>query len=106
MFVLLATGCSEVVNKKNFLLPINNTQKGLCSNLDSSWIPNWNNLVEYLTLDSSAGVVANGTTISASAGANATALNVNGSGLSYAQGVLRTGLTFDGIDDGLTVPNS
>lgn len=75
-----------------------------CYALDSTWTPQWSNIVGYWTLDGS-GAVANGATVLATVGSNGTATNANGSGLAYVPGRLSQGLTFDGLDDGVAIPN-
>ena len=74
--------------------------------VDSSWTPQYSQIVGYWKFNGS-GSIANSTSIAAAIGPNATSVNVNGSGMSYASAYL-SGLSqaiqFDGVDDYVLIP--
>jgi hypothetical protein len=67
-----------------------------CSELDSSWTPEWPNLVGYWSFDGTLGAITDGTTLPSVMGATtATVFNSFG-GVAYTAGKLSTGINFDG----------
>jgi hypothetical protein len=57
-------------------------------------------------MNGSVGAIADGATLPATIGTNATAYNTNGTGLSYVAGPIGQALDFDGVDDHLVVPTT
>lgn len=54
-----------------------------------------------------AGAIANGAAVAPTVGTgNLTALNANGTGLSYVAGLIGQAFSFDGVDDSFTAPNT
>ena len=74
-----------------------------CRSLDASWTPEWSQLIEYEPFDGS-GAIANGAGIPAIVGMDGTASNTDATGMTYVAGKLGEAITFDGVDDSLTVP--
>jgi hypothetical protein len=68
------------------------------ADLDSSWTPQWSQLIGYWKL-SGTGNIANGSTITAMVGTTGTAINTNGTGMSYQAGQVKNSVAFDGVDD-------
>ena len=50
------------------------------------------------------GTISSGVSLTSTVGVNAAARNANGTGLTYASGAIRTGVTLDGTDDFLEFP--
>lgn len=65
-----------------------------------------NGLVRYYAMNGTIGGITNGATVSATTGANASAVNTNGTGLSYTEGLIDQAISFDGVDDSLTSANT
>ena len=73
-----------------------------CNELNASWTPQYSSLIGYWKLNGS-GSITNGASVPAVVGSNGTASNSNGTGLVYATGKLNQGITFDGVDDSISL---
>jgi len=72
--------------------------------LDSSWTPNYANILGYWKLNGS-GAIAASDPITATIGTAGSTWNANGTGMDYVPGKLNQGITFDGVDDSIRIDN-
>ncbi|MBS1961380.1 MAG: LamG domain-containing protein [Bdellovibrionales bacterium] len=76
------------------------------SEMSSGPTPKYGNLVGYWKLNGTVGAVANGASVPATIGVNATAANANGTGMAYVASRMNQGLSLDGVDDYVSIPNT
>jgi hypothetical protein len=103
-----ASGASSGITYSGSASALVLTHTGTPTNLaefDESWTPKWSSLVLYAKMNGS-GSIANGASIVPTIGGALTALNTNAGGLSYASAKLSTGISFDGVDDSLSLANN
>jgi hypothetical protein len=74
-----------------------------CGVLDASWTPQWSTLIAYEPFDG-AGPIGDAATIPAVVGSAGVAGNADNSGMTYVAGKLGQAISFDGIDDYVTLP--
>ena len=74
-----------------------------CNVLSSVWTPNYSNLAGYWKFDGSGSIATGSSNITATVGSNGSSSNANGSGLAYVSGKLGQGISFDGIDDSISL---
>lgn len=78
-----------------------------CEELAASWTPQYSGLVAYWKHNGLLGSIANGTTIPDAHGSyNGVASNADGAGMSYVNGILDQAISFDGVDDHVTISTS
>lgn len=84
----------------------NGAASNCLDDLDPSWTPQWSNIIGYWKLNGTGTAPVN-TSVLAAVGPTGVTKNPNGSAtMTYSSGRIKNALSFDGVDDSITLPST